>query len=374
LLKKHFKKVVVISTRPYIPRIFSPFLSPSRARDSMARDYIYDNVEVYFIRSVVLPFKSSKNKWGVSAYSSAKSILKKIDFKPDIIHAHRTWPPGFVAMRLSEDFSVPFIVTAHGHDAYGLPSQSEFYRDTISKTLNAAHTVISVSQANINSMKKSMKLKGNNLVYLPNGFDMAKFHPISKSDVRKKLKLPLDRSIFIAVGHLEKVKGYVVLINAMKKVVDKHEKAYLVIVGGGSEKTSIEKAIKDNNLQEHVLLAGPKPHEEIPEWINAADYFTLSSFNEGMPTVLLEAIGCGKPYVGTDVGGIPEIIINDKLGLLVPPKEPKQLAVAMEKALKLNWDENYILEHAKRYTWEKISDKVLNIYKDALALKNYRKQ
>ena len=62
---------------------------------------------------------------------------------------------------------------------------------------------------------------------------------------------------------------------------------------------------------DHVEFVGGKPHAEIPIWMNACDVFVLSSLSEGNPTVMFECVGCGKPFIGTKVGGIPEIIISD---------------------------------------------------------------
>ena len=77
---------------------------------------------------------------------------------------------------------------------------------------------------------------------------------------------------------------------------------------------------------------------------------------------MFEALGCGKPFVGTNVGGIPEIIINTKYGILVEPKDVDGLAKAILRALEVEWDMNYILNYAKQFTWNKIAEKTLMVY------------
>jgi teichuronic acid biosynthesis glycosyltransferase TuaC len=89
--------------------------------------------------------------------------------------------------------------------------------------------------------------------------------------------------------------------------------------------------------------------------MGASDLFCLPSISEGYPNVLVEAMACGVPVVASDVGGISEIIDNDNLGLLVPPRNSEALAVALEKALARNWDARTLIEKAKKNDWETVS-------------------
>jgi glycosyltransferase involved in cell wall biosynthesis len=113
-------------------------------------------------------------------------------------------------------------------------------------------------------------------------------------------------------------------------------------------------------------LAGGKPHDEIPLWMNACDLFVLPSLNEGNPTVLPEALGCGKPFVGTKVGGVPEVIASDDYGLLVEPADPEGLAEKILVALDREWDREMILAYAERYTWENIAKEIMGVYEQVL--------
>jgi len=79
-------------------------------------------------------------------------------------------------------------------------------------------------------------------------------------------------------------------------------------------------------------------------WINAADIFVLPSLGEGNPTIMFECLGCGKPFVGTTVGGVPEVITSDDYGLLVEPADPKDLARKILMALGREWDREAILQ------------------------------
>jgi len=114
----------------------------------------------------------------------------------------------------------------------------------------------------------------------------------------------------------------------------------------------VERLIADHGLQGHVLLAGQRPHQEIPWWFGAADLFCLATRSEGWSNVLLEAIACGRPVVSTRVGGNPEIVRDESLGLLVPPADDDALERAILFALDRPWDPEALAARARAHSWE----------------------
>ena len=146
------------------------------------------------------------------------------------------------------------------------------------------------------------------------------------------------------------VKGHKYLVDAAHNVLKQIEDVEFIVLGNSDEESS------------EISFFGQKPHNEIPLWMNACDIFVLPSLNEGNPTVMFEALACGKPFVGTTVGGIPEIITNGKLGLLVPPADSRALAKAIVEALETEWDEEYIANYAKQFSSENVAKKVMKIY------------
>ena len=77
---------------------------------------------------------------------------------------------------------------------------------------------------------------------------------------------------------------------------------------------------------------------------------------------MFECLGCGKPFVGTKVGGIPEIIVSDDYGLLCDPAKPKELAENILIALDNNWNRNKIISYASLFTWENITEHIISLY------------
>lgn len=100
--------------------------------------------------------------------------------------------------------------------------------------------------------------------------------------------------------------------------------------------------------------------------MNACDVFVLPSLAEGNPVVMFEALGSGKPFIGTKVGGESEIITSEDYGLLVEPANPKELAEKILVALDKDWDYKKIRGYAERFTWENIAMEIIKTYEALL--------
>ena len=174
--------------------------------------------------------------------------------------------------------------------------------------------------------------------------------------------MPLNKKIILNVANLVPIKGHRYLIEAMKNIIKVRDDAMLIIVGDGPLKKELENQIKKLGLDEYIKLVGAKPHDKIPVWMNAADLFVLPSLSEGNPTVMFEALGVGLSFVGTAVGGVPEIITSEDYGLLCPPADPECLAKKILIALEKDWDREKIRKYAEQFTWEEIARKTFEVY------------
>ncbi len=322
------------------------------------------NLNVILAPVFYAPLDSHYRKIGEKLYHTVDKIITKNNINFDLIHSHFTWPTGYVGMRLKEKYNVPFIVTAHGYDIYSLPFKDADWTEKIRSILESADHIITVSN---NNLKCIQKLKVNNRVtVLPNGFKSDLFYMQNSINCRRKLNLPIDKKIILSIGNLAEIKGHKYLIEAMKEITTRRKDVLCVIVGTGFLEKNLKKQINNANLHNHVVLAGEKSHNEIPLWINACDLFVLPSLNEGNPTVMFECLGCGKPFIGTNVGGIPEIITSEDYGFLVESKDPKDLAKKINIALDKEWDNKKIEQYGKQYTWEDIGSDIIDIYKTLL--------
>lgn len=355
---------------------FNPFadlskIFPLQNLDVYSSNYKIDrtsspkNTCVHTTKVWYLPTDWEYKKLGDRHLSVVKDQLRKHKIHFDLIHAHFTWSAGYVGARIKEEYNVPFVVTAHGYDIYRLPFQDTIWREKIEYVLNTADTIITVSKSNqecIKQLNVNVPVK-----VIPNGFKNDLFYPRDSLICRQRLNLPQNRKILLTVGNLELAdKGQNFLIEAVKIISLIRKDILCVIVGMGKDKEAIHKHLNSLKLGKNIMLVGGKPHDEIPLWINACDLFVLPSLNEGNPTVMFEALGCGKPFVGTRVGGVPEVITSDEYGLLVDPGDAEHLAEKILMALDWEWDRERILTYARRYTWENISKEIMGVYKQVM--------
>jgi len=325
-----------------------------------------NNVKISFIPTIYVVPDGSNKAIGDKIFKNTVQWIEDKKIKNDLIHAHFTWPCGYVGVKLANKYCVPLVVTAHGFDVYELPFRDQFWFNRVNYVLDNTSHIITVSQKMRNIIVRKLGISDNKVSVIPNGFDSRLFCLRDKIRVRQNMDLPLNKKIILNVANLIPVKGHSYLIEAMSKIVEERKDILCVIIGEDVLRKDLEKQIKKLNLENYVELVGAKPHNEIPLWMNAADFFVMSSLNEGNPTVMFEALGCGKPFIGTKVGGVPEIIINDKLGILVEPKDSVGLAKAIQRALETEWDEKYIREYAEQFMWGNISRQIMDVYESVM--------
>lgn len=360
-MRQHFREVVVIA-----PILRSVGLLPE---DSLCRDYQYENVRVYFPRSFYIPWPLYRRFGLGSLYydsrcSAVDRLIREKGIAFDLIHAHFVWPSADIGRHLKEQYGVPVVVTAHGYDAYELPFLNEIWERRARAVLNAADAIITVSKRNEECIRRLGVTKPVHVI--PNGFRSDLFYPRDQGECRRVLGLPLDRKILLTVGNLVEVKGHRYLVEAMGQVVKEREDVLCVIVGSGPLKGQLERQIRDLGLEGHVRLVGGRPHEEIPLWMNACDVFVLPSLNEGNPTVMFECLGCGRPFVGSDVGGVGDIISSDAYGHLVRSAHSGDLAENILLVLEEKWNSAMIATYADHYTWTSIIGDIRSIYGEVI--------
>lgn len=133
--------------------------------------------------------------------------------------------------------------------------------------------------------------------------------------------------IVLMAGRLSPDKGFHILIDAIPAVLTNAPEARFIICGDGVQRPELERQVGSLGLKDLVVFAGFR--NDLDAWMPNADLFVLPSFTEGLPNVLLEAHACGVPVVATAVGGTPELVVDGKTGLLVPPGDAAALSAGM---------------------------------------------
>ena len=372
-LSKFFDEVHVISMQPQVPKMFrkKKILEALGMKnrwhkdiysEHYAEDYRMGNISVHYVKYLLPPNSVFRGIFWRRAVSKIRSLISREKLEFSLIHAHFLWPSGYVAAHLKKYYGVPVVVTGHGSDVYVLPFKNASWRKRIEYSLRMADSIITVGKKNRDIMVSKLGVPEEKVSVIPNGYSSEIFAPMDMAEARKALNIPPDRKVLLTAGNLLPVKGHRYLIEAIDLVRKRRKDVLCIIVGSGPLETELREQIRALGLEDHIWLVGGRPYDEMPVWMNACDVFVLPSLNEGNPTVMFETIGCGKPFVGTTVGGVPEAISDDRIGLLVPPADSTALAVAILKALEMDWDQAYIRNYAEKYTTSSVAKEIFLLY------------
>ena len=288
-------------------------------------------------------------------------------WKPLLIHSHMIHP-NLLIRTISFIHKTPSLIcTIHNID------NGRRWRDILYR-ISDRHVNINtaISQTVMESMIRRKIVKRDKIIFIVNGIDLEKFKFSYRTRKLYRSKYFNDNIfLWVAVGRFDKQKDYQNLINAAQILFTFTDIARLIICGKGPLYNQYYEEIEQLNLQNKILLLGHR--NDIPEIMNSADGYVMSSAWEGLPLVLLEACASQLICVATNVGGNNEIIKHGENGFIVPPKNPKMLADAMLKSMKLpkairktmakygriNIENNYDINKIT-IKWEKLYNKYIS--------------
>ncbi len=186
-----------------------------------------------------------------------------------------------------------------------------------------------------------------------------------RAEVSKQIPIPN----VIAVGNLKPLKGYDVLLDAMKILKDRGFLFQLLIAGDGSERPKLERMVLALELNDIVKFLGEV--EDVPTLFAGAQVAVHPSRSEGLSNAILEAMAEGLPVVATAVGGTPEIIMDGENGLLVPPDDPMLLAKAIQSLLQDGMLRNRLGQRALKWIRQSCAeDKITDAYEQVFSISN----
>ncbi|NDY41896.1 glycosyltransferase family 4 protein [Dissulfurirhabdus thermomarina] len=253
--------------------------------------------------------------------------------RPAAIHAHWLIPQGWVAAWVSRLLEVPVLVTVHGGDVFGLRMRPAMAAKRMA--VRRAAAVTAVSRAAGAAVTELWPAASPAVV--PMGVSAARFDGSGGGGVRERFGIRGPLLLF--VGRLSEKKGVRYLLQAMPAVLDRFPDVRLLIVGGGEEEQALKELSASLGLADRVIFAGPLPNPELPPFYAAADIFVGPSIRarggdtEGFGLTFVEAGLSGCILVGSDVGGIGDIIREGETGFLVPEKDPEALAARLVSLL-----------------------------------------
>lgn len=286
------------------------------------------------VRIISLPLRQHRNVLGdLFTFGSLFPLLRIMRMeRPDVVHVNSAKAGGLGALA-ARIAGVPLIIfTAHGWE-FNAP------RNIFSKiaigffswlTLLLAHRTIAVSEAMRRDVQWWPYIKHRmNVIIL----GITRVPLRSREEARALLAPRTVGQYWVGMmSELTAVKRVEDAISAFSIVVPYHPEAVLVVLGEGNERYRLQRRISELHLHNHVSLLGFK--SDAPFLLKAFDLFLHTSSSEALNYAILEAGCAGIPVVATHVGGIPEIIPDDDHGLLVPARNPKALAAAIESLIR----------------------------------------
>jgi glycosyltransferase involved in cell wall biosynthesis len=365
-LRKLGVKVFLVSPTPWVVPVFGRFVASLRRFRVVPRQVDLEGCVVEYPKVLTFPTKRTYIE-SFLYYLGCRNLIRKLvkEHKIDIIHAHMMSPDGLAAIRIGREMKIPVVCTVHGSDIRIYPRRSRAMLWLTKWGLKYADHVIAVSAE---LRQQALSIAPARVSVIRNGGDANNFRPQSKMDARLKLQLPREAKIILFVGHLRPVKGIEFLLHALAQLDDDTR---LWLVGEGESKDALWIKADELGVLHRCHFVGTQPHTQIPLWLSAADCLVLPSLSEGLPTILIESMFCKTPIVATKVGGVPEIVEDERTGLLVDNENPSQLADAIRRLLsdtdfaKCLADQGYA-EAIGRLTWDANAELTVTVYKQVL--------
>lgn len=281
----------------------------------------------------------------------------------DIIHSHSYKTDiilGLLPRHLRKNIAI--ISTVHGWLAIKKFTKLWVYKIVNIICLMRMDAVVEVRQPS----KNIMTTLNRNEYVVENGINYDnRDKNIDDDELEKIVSFKEKHFCICAIGRLSPEKGFIYLIDALKKVKESEIRCKLVLFGDGIQKVELNKLVKLNNLQEDVLLVGYV--DNASKYMVYFDLLIIPSLTEGLPVTLLEAMQCCVPVIATEVGGIPEVLGSGKYGYLVKPRNSDELAERiafiyhnpkLAKATVID-AQNYVVE---RYNSKRMASEYSRVY------------
>lgn len=298
----------------------------------------------------------------LSLYEDAfyKAIYEEINtFKPDIIHASHIWILSYVASK----FDVPLVITAHGTDLIGYQKEPRF-REEANIAADKAYEIVTISEDNQKAVLDTFKGIENKVTLIKNGYDTSIFYKEDciRKDVLKHFGILKEyKNVVSFAGKFTHFKGIDLLLKAAS--IYQNEDTLTLLCGNGQLFEEMKELSKSLGLKNIVFL-GNRPHEELRKIYSIADVSLVPSRNEAFGLVVIEALACGTPVIGTNQGGIAEIL-NDKVGMTFEPEDYEDLAKKIQLVLdkKVVFDRDIVHNYAyDNYSEDELIKPLIKIY------------
>ncbi len=303
-----------------------------------------------------------------------KCIRISRQWRPDVIHAHWPFPHAYIALGAAKIFGIPLVLNFHGAELL-LIRKKKWVKPLLNFAIEQAQAIFANSSFTAGKIKA---IRNVDIEWSPYGTTLCRDNTQSipqPHSVKDKFKI-----LFVG-RHIER-KGICYLIEASKFLPANRFEIRIVGTGDLTAQLKNQLAELDSTNPEHcpVVFTGKLSTEELENEYRTANVFTLPAIvdhkgdTEGLGVVLIEAMELGLPIVASDVGGIPDVVVDGDSGILVPEKNPKALANAFKRLADSSAFTQSLLYGARRhiaehFTWDGIIKRQIAVYEKVMKRK-----
>ncbi len=277
--------------------------SPCAAR---ARDAGIDVVE-----------RSMRGEFDLGAIGVLTHLLKQDAF--DLVHAHTSHAHTLAALAAWRARKPCVVSRRVDFPITGSPFRRFKYRHGVDR-------FIAISRA-IGDVLAAGGVRRDRIAVVHSGIDPNRLRGAQRERARRELGLSPETPLIGSVGHFAWHKGFDVFVDAAARLAKRRDDVRFVLVGAGELRADLERQVATHGLTKRFTFPGFR--EDAPDWLAALDVFAAPSLMEGLNTTILDALWLERPVVAASAGGIPEAVIHQRTGLLVPPKNDEALANAI---------------------------------------------
>jgi glycosyltransferase involved in cell wall biosynthesis len=333
---------------------------------------------------------SPYNDW--AAYNKLKRLIK--EFKPDIVHTHAA-KSGALGRLAAKHSNVPVIVhTFHGHifHSYFNSVKTNFFIRTERYLAGLSDAIVAISDVQKKELSGDFRIAAaDKFRVIPLGLDLDNFI-INQEEKRNKFReefgLADDIVAIGIIGRLVPIKNHSLFIKGLKYVLDNTSvKIKAFIIGDGESRTAIEQMANDLGIKYTRQTDATHPHPlvftswrtDIDTIFSGLDVIALTSLNEGTPVSLIEAQAAGKPIVSTRVGGIADVVLENKTALLSEITDEKTfsnnlLRLVNDPELRKKFSSTGKDHVISKFSYHRLVNDMSGLYHDLLDKKNHRKK
>lgn len=297
--------------------------------------------------------------------------------KIQIVHTHLLGAS--IVGRIAATICRVPIVIVHDHSGFPMLSNIPSVYSRLLRMMDKPLTYVTDRVIAVSYSVKELRVKRglpdkNKVIVIHNGIDINKFNGnlYDREKARGSLSIGVADVVVGVVGRLSPEKGLECFLEAAAKVSRKCTESKFIIVGDGPCKTILEEKAREWGISDKVIFTGFSG--DVPQLLSAMDVFVSSSLFEPFGIAILEAMSMSKPVVATNVGGIPEMIISDVTGILVPPNDAEALYTAIIQLLNDPDKRNMFGQNGRKrieeyFATQVLVNKLVKLYDELVACK-----